>query len=184
MSVYLTLEILVVCIILCFTDKISTGAIGFCPGSLITNHEDQELMILPSQQTSIVDIYNSSSLSKVGQLKPDAQKFGFAMCITACVSEQLILIGYENGNIASWDISNFKILNSIKVFEESIMCIDYSENVNKGICGSVNEKIISWRVQDRQITLGSSVEVKNPGFNQIRIRSDQKIFGTSGWMGM
>ncbi|KAK3098009.1 hypothetical protein FSP39_015278 [Pinctada imbricata] len=163
------------------TDKVSTGAIGFSPAGLLLDEDNTGYIVLPSRQTSVCDVYRMETLTKLDELKPGAEKFGFVMCITSMKDNKTVLIGYENGSIALWDISKCKLLNSVKVFEESVLCVDYQSDLNKGFCGSVTNKITSFSVDGDEVVVGKSTETLNPGFNQIRIRGDKKIFVTAGW---
>lgn len=161
--------------------KLSTGAISFSPGGFILDEDDKGYIVLPSGHTSVCDVYRMETQTKFGELKPVAEKFGFVMCIASMKHNKTALIGYESGSIALWDISKCRLLNSIKAFEESVLCFDYKCDVKKGFCGSVTNKIKLFSVEEDEIVLGKSVETLNPGLNQIRIRRDNKIFVTAGW---
>jgi WD40 repeat protein len=62
------------------------------------------------------------------------------------------------------------------------VCLDYSRKLNLGISGSADDKLIAWTIDDDcRIVYKNEIITKNPGFNQILIRKDQKIVAAAGW---
>lgn len=140
--------------------------------------------MVPSDCLSVVEIYDIKSKQCLGQLKPDAseRKFGMCMVIQSVEDKSFILVGYENGCIVVWNAETFKIMSCIKVHSESVMCCAYLSSCNKGVSGSADEKLISWSINEQgTIKIGREITTTNPGFNQITIRDDGRIFAAAGW---
>lgn len=144
---------------------------------------------IPSDVTSQVDIYDCKTHNSIGFLKPcsDQSKYGMCMSIKPVQDERHIVIGYENGSVALWDIRCLKMINSCSFHQESVMCMDFSPGFMKGLSGSVDNKIVSWKLtltEEKSVehmSPSDQIEVTNPGFNDICIRNDNKIFATAGW---
>ncbi|XP_061173063.1 guanine nucleotide-binding protein subunit beta-like protein 1 isoform X2 [Saccostrea echinata] len=160
------------------TNNIHTSVMGFCPGALL---KQDNLLALPSEETSAVDIYDIKTWKKVGCFLDSGSKLGMTMSIKSISDTSQFFIGYEDGTIGFWDCKHSRILDKAKFFEECVMCLDYSSGANLGICGSPSNLLSTWNITENQINRGTNYEVKNPGFNDVRIRNDQKILATAGW---
>lgn len=160
------------------------SSLGFCSGSFL---RDSTNIAVPSDIMSQVDIYDINNKHCVGKLKPDDgnTKYGTPMSIKAVdnnSNQSQLLIGYENGSIALWDIRNFKMVDSLKCHNDSVMCMGFSNKFNTGFSASVDTKLQSWKVSNSEKIEGSSsVSITNPGLNDIVIRVDQKILAAAGW---
>ncbi|KAL4233321.1 Guanine nucleotide binding protein (G protein) [Mactra antiquata] len=157
---------------------------GFCRCCIINNRT----LAAPSSITSEVIVYDLDTLKVISQLSPDSSNGKLGMCMNikngdGNIDERRILIGYEDGSIALWDLRNKKIVDKLKVHHDSVMCLDYSPDINKGFSGSVNEEIKSWTICENKLSELSSVQTTNDGFNDVIIRSDGKILATAGWDG-
>lgn len=151
---------------------------GFCGGIIL---RQDNLLALPSNKTSAIDLYDLKTLQKVRSLFDSSSKLGMTMSIKSIADSSQFFVGYEDGSIGLWDSKHSEILDRTKFFEECVMCQDYSSGANLGVCGSPSNMLSTWSRTENKIMKGSSLEIKNPGFNDIRIRGDHKIFATAGW---
>lgn len=167
---------------------LQSGSLGFCSSAVIGCNSTTYLAI-PGDVTSQVDIYDCKTHNSIGYLKPCSghSKYGMCMSIRSVQNEKHILLGYENGSVALWDIRSFKMIDSSSFHKETVMCMDFSSGFMKGLSGSVDNKIVSWKLtldedkNSKHLTQSEQTEVINPGFNDICIRDDNKIFATAGW---
>uniref|UniRef100_W5M341 Guanine nucleotide binding protein (G protein), beta polypeptide 1-like n=1 Tax=Lepisosteus oculatus TaxID=7918 RepID=W5M341_LEPOC len=132
-----------------------------------------------------VRIIELPSKMPVCSLKPEA-KLGMPMCLklwqpdSGC-SPQL-LVGYEDGTIALWDLSQRKQLSHLAAYSQPVMCLDFDQGKLRGVSGSSETVIKSWSLDGQQrLQLQDSVEVVNPGISQLCIREDRKILASAGW---
>lgn len=140
---------------------------GFCPGAVLKR---DNLLLLPSSTTSAIDLYDIKTLQKVGTLCNSKSEFGMTMSIKSISNTSKFLVGYEDGSIALWDSKHSQMFCKAKLFEECVMCLDYSFEVNLGISGSPSNLLSTWHKTEDKIQKGTSLEVTNPGFNDIKIR--------------
>lgn len=99
------------------------------------------------------------------------------------VDSSRLMAGYENGELALFDLTTFEELTSTMMFNgHPLMCFDYRADKNVGICGSSESCLKQFSLKDQSISETASVELTNPGQNCISIRkSDAKLFATGGW---
>ena len=116
-------------------------------------------------------------------MEPGDKPFGMCMKIKDSHSTEAcnVVVGYEDGSVALWDLRNMKLIDRNIVHEESVMCMDVNSQTLKGFSGSANETLISWDIKDDKIQTSNKVTVKNPGFNDVVSRADGKIVVTAGW---
>lgn len=99
-------------------------------------------------------------------------------------NRQLLLVGYEDGRVVLWDLLSQSELSSLSISEESVMCVDYSSRINRGVAASVGSDIHLFSLSgDLQLLNMKIVEVTNPGFQSAVIRDDAKLVATGGWDG-
>ncbi|XP_071114359.1 guanine nucleotide-binding protein subunit beta-like protein 1 [Haliotis cracherodii] len=169
------------------TGNMRCASMGFC-GSSTVLHNNSQLIATPSTVTSHVDIYDLQSKHCVMALKPDcsSQKVGICMSIKTANSESennQILIGYENGSVTLWDFRTQKCVSTLETLHgDSVMCMGFSSSSRKGISGSVDNKLVCWRVDTEScLQKTGELEITNPGLNDIVVRSDDKIVACAGW---
>ncbi|XP_048737632.1 guanine nucleotide-binding protein subunit beta-like protein 1 isoform X2 [Ostrea edulis] len=160
------------------TDEIKTSAMGFCPGAML-KHDN--LLALPSDKTSAVDLYDIKTLKKVGSLYDTGSNFGMTMSLKSVSETSQFFVGYEDGSVGLWDSKQSQILDKTKFFHDCVMCLDYNSVANLGICGSPSNELATWNIAERLINRTTNLGVTNPGFNDVRIRDDHKIIATAGW---
>ncbi|KAL3881433.1 hypothetical protein ACJMK2_027875 [Sinanodonta woodiana] len=170
------------------TGCLKCGDLGFCRGTILSIDNSSKWIGVSSQDYSQLDLYDLRTRKNIGCLKHSGgkNKVGMIM-VLKCRQKQneeasQILIGYEDGSITLWDIRTYKLISEAKVHTESLMCMDYSNTANKGISGSTDNKLCTWTVQEEsQISVTDTIQMTNPGFNDILIRTDDKVFGVAGW---
>lgn len=99
------------------------------------------------------------------------------------LSGNKVMAGYENGELAFFDLRTFSQISSLNIFKgQPLMCFDYSVSKNTGICGSADEWLRQFRVGDSSLFEEATIELVNPGQNCVQIReSDSRLFATGGW---
>ena len=159
-----------------------SSSMGFCGACLL---EQDNIIAVPSESQSQVDLYDIRTNKLTSSLTPDTDDKPCGMCMKIRFSHSsdkaAILVCYEDGSIALWELRTNKMADRLKVHEESVMCMDFSSQIGKGFSGSPNENLNSWTVEDNHIKTSNKVAVKNSGFNDIVIRKDSKIVVTAGW---
>ncbi|MBN3311652.1 GNB1L protein, partial [Atractosteus spatula] len=166
-------------------DSLVTGNVGFCQGSLLDRETGHWLLALPGEELAEVRIIELPSKMPVCSLKPEA-KLGMPMCLklwqpdSGCGPQ--LLVGYEDGTIALWDLSQRKQLSHLAAYSQPVMCLDFDQGKLRGVSGSSETVIKSWSLDGQQrLQLQDSVEVVNPGISQLSIREDRKILASAGW---
>ena len=120
-------------------------------------------------------------------LSPDSGPRGYGMCMNTKVINtktglQNLLCGYEDGSLVLWDLKLNKVRSRHKLHDDAVMCFDYCESTQKGISGSVDDKLQIWKIEEAgNICPVKQVTVTNKGINCIKIRGDSKLFMTGGW---
>ena len=159
-----------------------TSSLGFCAACLLPTGN---LLAVASETQSQVDLYDITSQKLVSHLytEPGDKPFGMCMKIKSSYSAEVcnIVIGYEDGSVALWDLRTLKMVDRVKVHDESVMCMDVNSQILRGFSGSADETLISWDLKDKEIKISNKVTVKNPGFNDIVTRDDGKIVVAAGW---
>lgn len=132
----------------------------------------------------VIDLHNSKRIMTLAPGSGD-KTHGMCMDIKPAISGDgsvNLLCGYEDGSIALWDLRTGKETSRSKIHNDTVMCLDYSSDMRKGISGSVDDKIHTWHISESgTITPSDVISITNSGLNCIRIRSDSKIFATAGW---
>ncbi|XP_002739759.1 guanine nucleotide-binding protein subunit beta-like protein 1 [Saccoglossus kowalevskii] len=168
-------------------DVISTfsyDAAGFCQ---CTFSKKANMLAVPGKEPSVVDIYKFETAEKISSLVPieGARALGMVMrmkFVSSSEDRPCLLAGYEDGSIALWDISMVKILNRVKVHNESVMGLDYSISQRRGVSGSADDKLSSWFVNEAmEIKCETKLTLTNAGISDVNIRDDDRILATAGW---
>lgn len=127
-------------------------------------------------------------MKAITHLKPERNRSSTGMCMIISKSTTLmsdwprILIGYEDGSIALWDVKNSTMLSILKVHKEAVMSLVFSMEQNKGFSGSVDEVLASWKILETgELEKYPDTKLTNSGLCDIRIRPDNKIVATGGW---
>uniref|UniRef100_UPI00398F7582 guanine nucleotide-binding protein subunit beta-like protein 1 n=1 Tax=Pristiophorus japonicus TaxID=55135 RepID=UPI00398F7582 len=169
------------------TDSIPLDSYGFCQCSLMEKDGGRYLLASPGKALSEVKIIDLPNKTPVWTLKPPADaKLGMPMCLKlwqprSC-SRPLLLVGYEDGSVTLWDLSEKKMLSRLACHSEPIMCLDFDPEKVKGISGSSEKVLSSWGLDKQQnLKLQETVALVNAGIAHACIRQDKKILATAGW---
>ncbi|XP_067910776.1 guanine nucleotide-binding protein subunit beta-like protein 1 [Heterodontus francisci] len=169
------------------TDYIPLDSYGFCRCSLMEKAVGHYLLASPGCTLSEVKIFDLPNKTPVWILKPPADaKLGMPMCLKlwqprSC-SRPLLLVGYEDGSVTLWDLSEKKMLSRLACHNEPIMCLDFDPEKVKGISGSSEKVLSSWELDEQQnLKLQKTVALVNAGIADTCIRHDKKILATAGW---
>ncbi|XP_041354489.1 guanine nucleotide-binding protein subunit beta-like protein 1 [Gigantopelta aegis] len=163
---------------------------SFCASAIVKcSNSNASLLAVPSDVTSQVDIFDLDTGEKVTFFKPDSSRTKYGMCMAIKLvsppsSDQChqVLIGYESGHVALWDTKTSKMIDSLELYKESVMCLDYSSQMSKGLAGSADNTLKSFSIyENNKLTLGPEFNATNPGFSKIVFRPDSKIVTVAGW---
>ena len=62
------------------------------------------------------------------------------------------------------------------------MCMDFDSKSKQGISGSAEDRITVFTLtSEGELELVKTVQIKNAGISEVKIRKDCKIFATGGW---
>eukprot|EP01132_Coremiostelium_polycephalum_P007708 gene7708-9482_t len=163
------------------TTTTTTGSNPFLQNNLLAISSDET----PSQ-VEIWDLHNREIVSKLNP-KKELEKLGLSMSLKLFSdsdgSSMKLCSGYENGTMLMWDIRNSgaDVIASGKLHTEPILAFDLKGN--NGVSGSGDSYIVEFNVnyESKQFDIISKHMLKNNGISDVKIRSDEKIYATSGW---
>lgn len=144
-------------------------------------------LLVPGRESAEVDVYHLTSLVPVFTLSGAASNDSLGMVMgiqTFCNrSDQLrTLIVYESGSIVLWHLTQTKILSRLKLCDAVATCVDYHVDMNKGVCGTVSDKLYIFNIDEsEQLMIIREITLTNEGLNCVCIRLDGKLFLTGGW---
>ena len=104
----------------------------------------------------------------------------------------LLLVGYEDGSLAVWDLRTSRELDHTKYHTETLMAFDYHAGANRGLSASVDNTLVSWTLSPTQefsrrgeveFSRRGAVELSNPGVGCVRYREDGRLVVVGGWDG-
>ncbi|NP_001013526.1 guanine nucleotide-binding protein subunit beta-like protein 1 [Danio rerio] len=165
------------------TDSLHTGSVGFCQCSLLGSRLGSTLLAHPTQHMEEVSVVEMSSWTQVCSLKPDSN-LGMLMSMKMWQADSgpVLCAGYEDGSVVLWDVSHRRPFSLLKVHPEPVMSLDVDVCRQKGISGSSENILQSWRLDNQQsLQMHDSIQMTNPGVSQLRIRADGKILASAGW---
>ncbi|KAI5088110.1 guanine nucleotide-binding protein subunit beta-like protein 1 [Silurus meridionalis] len=162
-----------------------TGSVGFCQCFLLEADGSKTLLALPGENMAEIKVRELGNQTLTCSLIPD-DNHGMLMCMKMWQSDTgpLLCAGYEDGSLLIWDVSYRRLLSSLKVHPEPVMCLDFDVCKQKGISGSSDKSLCSWTLDGQQnLQIQDSVPLTNPGVSHLSIRGDGKIVATAGWDG-
>ena len=147
------------------------------------------VIAVTGDEQSGVNLINAESGDIVNTLAPGESNLKPGMCMALKLISNpddgalWLLAGYEDGRIALWDCHSRALLSNNTLHAEPVMCFDYSQSLNKGVSGSVDETISVWTLDNttHAICPRQQVRITNPGLNCVLFREDGKFFLTGGW---
>ncbi|CAH1800091.1 unnamed protein product [Owenia fusiformis] len=161
---------------------------GFCTCDCTTLDNDQHIIAIPTDKTSQIQLHDLETLDKISALIPRMSGKGYGACmVTKFIKLKngvvALLVGYEDGSVALWDIKMAVELSRTHLHKtDSVMTMDYYGAKNFGISGSVDDKICIWSItDDNEVQFKRDITLTNPGLNCSKVRYDGKIFATGGW---
>ncbi|XP_015602838.1 guanine nucleotide-binding protein subunit beta-like protein 1 [Cephus cinctus] len=165
--------------------SIDTGYCGFCRSQMLS----EDILLVPLKESSI-GAFSLKTCSIEYKLEPSqltegATNLGEVMTLKPIVlqDKELVLISYESGDIALWDISAKKVINWLKV-ESCPMAVEFDMSHMRGIVGSPTEKLQVFDLSKTHVlSLKTTLTLKNPGTSVITTRPDAKVFTAGGWDG-
>ena len=155
-------------------------------------HMYKDIVAMPTDDQSNVALVSleTKQISRTLAPKTSSEKgYGMCMCLKSLwretsATKALLLTGYENGRIVLWNTELGTEIDSLAEHTEAVMCMDYSEILQRGISGSVDEQLLVWNItQDDKLAVFTRIQITNPGINCVRFRDDGKIVLTGGWDG-
>lgn len=148
------------------------------------------LVAIAGHDPAILQIWNLQSGSLLKQLQqPVGIKHGMCMAVQLYKPQDsqslYALVGYEDGEVAVWDVFQTRMLGSKHVHDEPVMAVYVDAAGTGGICAAADNKVhcFSLHGSSQMLALTASLEVKQQGIADICIRQDQRLFATAGWDG-
>lgn len=162
---------------------------GFCQCEVIEGSAC-DLLACAGKEKSSVYIFDTSSSSLTHKLRPDdsSSSYGMVMCLKSIQDQSYsyIICGYENGTVALWDLRQMKMLSSISINKDPVMCLDarWASSNLRGVAGSVNQHMASWKSDETNaLVLDRTIELRSKGISCAQVRCDNKILCISSWDG-
>ncbi|CAB4002349.1 guanine nucleotide-binding subunit beta 1 [Paramuricea clavata] len=167
-------------------DTLKVSDIGFCKCEIIYDFQSSgdNCLAVSSEDQSQIDIMCLKTKKIIRKLTPESSKsFGMCMCLKSIETEKKYLVaGYESGDIILWDLQSSNMVSKLCVHKEPVMCVDIDPKSNRGISGSAEEKVTVFKLTaERRLEVEKTVQIKNCGISEVKIRGDCKIFATAGW---
>nr|XP_004670902.1 guanine nucleotide-binding protein subunit beta-like protein 1 isoform X2 [Jaculus jaculus] len=168
-------------------DSIRLESVGFCRSSILAGGQQRWTLAVPGKGSDEVQILEMPSKTSVCTLKPEADaKPGMPMCLGLWQANSsprpLLLVGYEDGSVVLWDISERKVCSHIACHEEPVMGLDFDSQKARGVSGSAGKELVVWSVDGPQsLQVCGTHKLTNPGIADVAIRPDHKILATAGW---
>ncbi|XP_003385188.1 PREDICTED: guanine nucleotide-binding protein subunit beta-like protein 1 [Amphimedon queenslandica] len=154
---------------------------GFC--NLIPLSWNGNSFAVADREYGQVNVCNTLDGKILSNLKVEEPKSrGMIMCLR-CGKDQLVLGGCEDGSLVVWDGRRpDRELSIVKLFTESVMCLDYHIDSNHGVAGSPLKTLETFNfTQQCLVEKKYSTEIRNSGVASVAIRGDGRIMASGGW---
>lgn len=107
------------------------------------------------------------------------------MCLRSSTDHPIVMAGYENGELVSFDLRQNAELASLDLFSgQPLMCFDYSSSNHIGLAGSSENSLKQFIADDQlsSMAVKETISLVNAGINCVKIRQrDSKLVATGGW---
>ena len=178
---------------------LTVSNVAFCKAATWSpDNLSKHIVGVPGEAKSSVNIWNLNEKTITSHLVPNSRyKLGMPWCIKLLgQSRPVCLIGYEDGSILCWDVSERKVLSAADcLFSDPIMCFDaclMNDHSIVGAAGSVSTSLVKWNISlnvnnkgdgsdEHLFSVCHKHELINEGLSSLKIRQDQKILATGGW---
>ncbi|KAF7994105.1 hypothetical protein HCN44_011374 [Aphidius gifuensis] len=165
-----------------FNKTIETDYYGFCRCEKLSN----DLMLIPLAKSN-VGIFSLKTFEIIRKLESSKipKELGEVMAIKNCGidNKNIVLVGYESGTIASWDIDNGSV-NNLLENESCPMTINFDNYWMRGIIGSPTDKIDVFHLtKNYELVYKTPITMKNSGTSVLATRVDSKVFAAGCWDG-
>lgn len=153
---------------------LSTDVIGFCKISL---HKTNMLLSMGNKST--MNCYSIETFGKVNVFDPRQEvSLGDLMAIKSI--EDYVFCGYESNIIIVWkDDLIVSQYNFPKL--DCLMALDVDHNLTKGVCAGSSDTIISFCIEEGQLSKNKTIQIINPGVSVLQLRPDDKILAAACW---
>lgn len=147
------------------------------------------LVAIAGHDPAVLEIWNLQTGASMKQLHQPGVKHGMCMAVQlfkhTARHELYVLVGYEDGEVAVWDVFQGNLLISKHLHDEPVMAVAVDATGKGGICAAADNKVHCFFLDlpAQQFTLQVTLEVKQQGIADICIRQDQRLFATAGWDG-
>ncbi|KAH0546259.1 guanine nucleotide-binding protein subunit beta-like protein 1 [Cotesia glomerata] len=162
---------------------IDTDYCGFSRYQILT--DDIILLPLPNSQVGALSLTTQEFVYKLDPMVSKVPKpLGEVMAIKNCSLENnIILIAYESGDIAAWNIKDRVIVSWLNT-DSCPMTINFDNYWMRGIIGNPTDKLEVFDLnKSNQLVHKTSITLKNSGTSLIASRPDSKVFAAGGWDG-
>lgn len=142
--------------------------------------------ILVPLKNSNVAILSTQTFALEARLDPSDlpahEKLGDAMVIKPLKNKsELVLVGYEGGQLLLWDIRQRKVLSRLAV-ESTPMALDFDTFFRRGVIGGPSKQVQVFNLStSHSLSDKTKLAIKNPGTSIIAIRPDAKVLAVGGW---
>jgi len=166
---------------------ISTGSCTFCK-----MHLDGSRLATPSSDPNEFQLHtlnfgkdNKITSSKITH-RPKCS-FESGMCLALRLMERSVVVGFESGHVARFEISDDsskKLLKpslEAKLLRKPILCLEI-DSKGYGICLGASSEIVFFVMTKDSCSIRTSIRVPSkPGFSDVALRNDNKIIALGGW---
>lgn len=154
----------------------------FCRSQILS----EDVIIVPLKNSNI-GLYSTKSLDMITMLNCEeiscGKNLGEVMAIKPLSSEnQQVLIAYELGLLALWDIRARKVLHCMYV-ESFPMTLDFETKNMQGIVGFPSNKLQTFSLLPNKLEDKDQITLRTPGTSVTSIRPDTKICAVGSWNG-
>ena len=166
------------------------GDYSFCKMTIITL-DHRLLACLPSTETadalSIWDMELGQIL--IPTIKSETENHGNVMCSQLIQHDArlLLLAGFDDGVLRAFEldleIGEFKLILQLKLFEQTVTCLEYNEQKDSIILGGPKSDLVMIKhlfTDDHQIL---RTLVANEGFSYAVFSPSANLIITGGWDG-
>jgi len=98
--------------------------------------------------------------------------------------EPFIAATYENGHLYWFNSSTRNQISDCAFSNEPLVCFTIDQKAKRGIAGGAGDKMVVFSFDEGGTSCSDIVKevgLKNKGVNDIKIRTDGKIFASAGW---